>query len=84
MKSLATTIHDDLAGARLERALSAEGFGVLSDIDLRATLEAKLDADHEPLDVLGVRNPLLARRARDARRRLEAALEAAAGVGAAS
>ena len=64
----------DDALARTRNALADEGFGVVSEIDVQATLRAKLDVEREPYTILGACNPQLAHQALAAEPQLGALL----------
>ncbi|APA98289.1 DUF302 domain-containing protein [Nocardia seriolae] len=70
--ALSTTLHTDFADAveRTRKALSEQGFGVLTEIDVTATLKQKLDADMERYLILGACNPPLAHAALDVDRQI--------------
>jgi uncharacterized protein (DUF302 family) len=53
---------------RVKASLKAQGFGVLTEIDMQKTLKEKLDVDIEPYQILGACNPNFANRALSADR----------------
>lgn len=59
---ISTVLHLDYEQAleQTKAALKEQGFGVLSEIDFKATMRAKLDVDFERYMILGVCNPPLA------------------------
>ncbi len=56
----------DQVTRKVVEELAKEGFGVLTEIDVKATLKKKLDLDRRPYKILGACNPQLASQALDA------------------
>jgi uncharacterized protein (DUF302 family) len=70
--ALSTTLHTsfDDAVKRTREALAQKGFGVLSEIDVKATLKAKLGEEMEDYLILGACNPQFAHQAVNVDRRI--------------
>jgi len=68
MYSFSIQLEDDIdkIETRVMEVLKTEGFGVLTRIDVQATLKAKLGLERRPYRILGACNPQLAHKAIDA------------------
>ena len=65
MDAIETTVDlsIDEADAKIRAALAEQGFGILTEIDVAATLKNKIGVDRTPLRILGACNPNFAHRA---------------------
>lgn len=68
--TITTDMGPQEAEAAIRDALAEEGFGILTEIDVRATLAEKLGIDYRPYKILGACNPNLAHSALDADERI--------------
>ena len=65
VKTLANVTFDDTIGL-VTKALDNQGFGVLTEIDVKKTLKKKLNQEFRRYTILGACNPTLAKKALDA------------------
>ncbi len=58
-----TDLDMQTARTKVEELLKEEGFGILTEIDVKATLKKKIDVDFRPYLILGACNPKIAHQA---------------------
>lgn len=63
---ITTSLGFDQAVEKITALLQEQGFGVLTEIDVKATLKKKLNLDYKPYRILGACNPPLAHKALEA------------------
>ena len=65
MQAIQAVVNSEIqdAEAAVRKALGDRGFGVLTEIDVAATLKEKIGVDRAPMKILGACNPLLAHKA---------------------
>lgn len=69
-RRIAIDLDYEAAVTTTKAALQEQGFGILTEIDVRQTLKDKLDVDTDPQLILGACNPQLAHRALEIDRRI--------------
>lgn len=67
-RTIELSLSYEEAVPKVKEAFKEQGFGTLTEIDVRATLKEKIDRDIEPYVILGTCNPNLASRALDIER----------------
>lgn len=63
--TITTDLGMEAAETAIRSALADQGFGILTEIDVAATLKTKIDVDRSPYRILGACNPVLANQALD-------------------
>ena len=69
-QTIEVALSYEKAVPKVKEAVKEQGFGTLTEIDVRATLKEKIDRDIEPYVILGTCNPQLASKALDVEREI--------------